>query len=247
MKTSSYIYRNSLYHKADARAKLIFTAVSIIVIFLSDSLLSVSILALFSLLLSLYSLGWKETVLSVRRILPVIILLYLFSPFQEREGIALLMVGNTVLLTEEGLIAVTRLALRFLFLSMILVLFISGTRSEEIIGALRYFHMPYNAALLFSMILRFIPYLGGLFEDIRDSMSLRLTEKKRGFPILPSITAFAISAIRMIPTTAGAMEERGFGNGNRKWMPLAKCRRLWLQIAIGAMLPLCIFYFARCL
>ena len=120
-----------------------------------------------------------------------------------------------------------------------LMLLLLTERNEDIIKGLRAFHLPYNAALTASMILRFIPYLGYLFSEIRDSMSLRLEEGKRGYPIIPSITALTVSAIRMIPCTASALEERGFGlRRSHKEQHIARPEHYFTQWAIGVIIPL---------
>ena len=124
-------------------------------------------------------------------------------------------------------------------LSWALMLLLLTARNEEIIRGLRAFHMPYNAALAASMVLRFIPHLGLLFSEIRDSMSLRLDEGRRGYPMLPSITALTVAAIRMIPETAAALEERGFGRmAKMPNEPIPRPRGYSLQWLLGAIIPL---------
>lgn len=134
---------------------------------------------------------------------------------------------------------VVRIVSRLGGISCALMLLLLTERNENIIRGLRAFHIPYAAALTASMILRFIPYLGMLFSAIRDSMSLRLEEGKRGYPVLPSITALAVAAIRMIPETAASLEERGFGRKGRSTDDrLPRPRGYFLQWLIGAIIPI---------
>ena len=103
-----------------------------------------------------------------------------------------------------------------------------------------------------SLVLRIISRLGGISmalmllllteREIRDSMSLRLEEGKRGYPILPSITALVVAAIRMIPDTASSLEERGYGSAGRiGYERMERPNGYFIQWAIGAIIALILF------
>ena len=246
MNTSSYIHGTSLYHRYDIRGKLVFTLVYSVSVFFIHSWYGLALSALLPLSIYTISLGLKETARAFSRILPVIILLFLFLPLQDRDGAVLLSIKDAVIITREGLYRVCRLSSRFVSLSFILMLLSATERSENIIKGLRFYHLPYTLSLLFSMILRFIPYLGSLFGEIRASMSLRLTEGKHGFPIMPSITAFTVAAVRMIPDTAAALEERGFGRkGRTDYSRLENKPYLFSEILFSAIFPVIFFIIVR--
>ena len=246
MNTESYIHGTSFYHRLDVRPKLLFTLLWSVMIFFIHSWYGLLLSVLIPVIIFIISLHVKETVAAFKRIMPIIVLLFLFLPLQDRGGTVLLSINGFVLITMEGLYRVCRLAARFSSLSFILMLLISTTRSVSIIKGLRYYHLPYTLSLLFSMILRFIPYLGSVFEDIKASMSLRLTEGRRGFPVMPSITAFAVAAVRMIPDTAAALEERGFGRkGRTDYGKLGYTPHLLTQMLFSAILPVIFFLIVR--
>ena len=211
MNVSSYVYGTSFYHRFDVRPKLIATLAFSIIAFIVSSHAGLLLVFLIPVLIMLLSVGRKETWHCYSRLLPLFVLIILFAPLQERSGEVLFSAGGFVLATREGVESVLRIIARLGGISGALMLLLLTERNEMIIKGLRAFHMPYNAALAASMILRFIPYLGELFAEIRDSMSLRLEEGRRGYPILPSITALVVASIRMIPETASSLEERGFG------------------------------------
>lgn len=239
MNADSYIHGNSFYHRFDVRPKLLFTLLYIIIAFMISSWYGLLLAAALPVLVLMHAAGAREALFSIRRLLPVVILLYLFMPLQSRDGIPLLSIGSAVIVTEEGFLTAFRISMRFIALSSVLMLLIATTRSGTIIAGLRFYRLPYNASLLLSILLRFIPYLGALFSQIRDSMSLRLQEGKRGFPIMPSVTAFIVAAVRMIPDTASALEERGFGRpGASDAMRLGNAPHLFTQFVFGAILPL---------
>ena len=239
MNVSSYIYGTSFYHRFDVRPKIIFTLLFSVVIFLMSSWTGFAIAFFLPMTIMLLSVGIKETCRCYLRLLPLFLILILFIPLQERSGYPIWTMNGIPVMTEEGLRTTFRIIARLGGISGVLMLLLLTERNEDIIKGLRAFHLPYNAALTASMILRFIPYLGYLFSEIRDSMSLRLEEGKRGYPIIPSITALTVSAIRMIPCTASALEERGFGlRRSHKEQHIATPEHYFTQWAIGVIIPL---------
>ena len=246
MNTESYIYGTSFYHRFDVRPKLLFTLLYSVAVFFVHSWYGLSASILLPAAVFFISLGGKELWKAFLRLLPVLVLLVVFLPLQERDGRALFSLSGLVLITREGLERVCRLAVRFSSLSLALMLLMFTERSENIIRGLRFYHLPYSVSLLLSMILRFIPFLGAEFEEIRDAMSLRLNESKRGFPVMPSITAFTVAAVRMIPDTAAALEERGYGrSGRTEYGKLEYAPGLLTQFAISAIVPVIFVVFLR--
>ena len=239
MQMNTYIYGNSFYYHFDVRAKLFFSVfMSVIIFFIKGWAVSLSV-AIIALILSIYTVGLKETFRGFKRILPIIIFLFIFSPLSEREWRPLIEIGSFMLLSAEALLHAVQSASRFISISYIFFLLMETERSENIVKGLRFYHLSYNAAITISLTLRYIPYLGSLYEDIRGSMSLRLRENKRGYPIMPTITALTISAVKMVPELASAMEERGFGLKSRR--DYGKLSFSWVSFthfAISVILPL---------
>ena len=137
MNTSSYIYGTSFYHRYDVRAKLIFTLLYSVLIFFIHSWYGLLSSAVVPFIIFIFSLGWKETAKAMKRLLPVLILLFIFLPLQDREGTPLLVINDFSVFTAEGLYRVSRLASRFVSLSLILMLLIETERSENIIKGLK--------------------------------------------------------------------------------------------------------------
>ncbi len=242
MNISSYIYGTSFYHKLDVRPKLIFTALFSLMSFIVSSYAGIAIVFVLPIVLMLFAVGLGETWRCYSRIIPLFLIMLLFTPLQERDGTPILFAFGTVLATSEGLENVLRIISRLGGVSGILMLLLLTERNENIIKGFRFFHFPYNAALAASMILRFIPYLGYLFGEIRDSMSLRLEEGKRGYPVLPSITALIIAAVKMVPDTASALEERGFGRVKVQPVHMKKPKGYFIQCTVCIIIPLSLFF-----
>ena len=198
-----------------------------------------AIVLLLPVIIMVISVGRREAWHCYSRLIPLFVIILLFTPLQERGGTPLFSYDGFTIATEEGLYTVLRTISRLGGISGALMLLLLTERNESIIRGLRAFSLPYNAALSASMILRFIPYLGQLFSEIRDSMSLRLEEGKRGYPMIPSITALAVASIRMIPDTAASLEERGFGRAGRIGKePIERPRFYLIQWLIGVIIPL---------
>ncbi len=242
MNVSSYVYGTSFYHKLDIRPKLFFTLLFSVISFLASSWPGLIIVFFLPAVIMVFSVGWRESWRCYSRLVPLFVMILLLSPLQDRGGVPLAVFNGFVLVTREGAGSVLRIISRLGGISGALMLLLLTERNEDIIKGLRACHLPYNAALSASMILRFIPYLGLLFSEIRDSMSLRLKEGRRGYPILPSITALAVASIKMIPDTASALEERGFGrSGKIAREPLKRPRCYFIQWLIGAIILFSLF------
>lgn len=246
MQVNSYIYGESFYHRFDIRAKLLFTILFVISVFFIESPLKMAAAASIPLAIALFSIGAKETWRDIRRLIPLMIMLVLFMPFQKRSGTPLLLVRGFALVTEEALLYVSGIGLRLLAISLISMLLVQTEEPETIILGMRFYRLPYSAALVFSIILRFIPFLASQFESIRSSMSLRLSEDKRGVPIMPVVTSLVVSAIKMIPETASALEERGFGRGKRtEFKTLCPIGQCFTHFMLSVIVPIIFFVFLR--
>ena len=241
MNISSYIYGTSFYHRFDVRPKLFFTFLFSVLSFALSSYISVALVFLIPIAIMILSVGGKETWRCYSRLIPLFLIMILFIPLQNRDGNPLLVIHGFTIITAEGLWSVMKIISRLGGISGVLMLLLLSERNEDIIKGLRAFHLPYNAALAASMILRYIPYLGYLFSEIRASMSLRLEEGKRGYPVLPSITALVIAAIKMIPDTASALEERGFGRVKPAKDAIPHPSGYLIQWLFGAIIPLSLF------
>lgn len=239
MNIDSYLEGSSFYHRFDVRPKLLLTLLYIIAVFFLKGVLAPLSGVLVPLAVMLLSLGWAESWRVLKRLVPLTVLIFVLVPFQIRKGESLWTIGGFTVMTREGFYSAYVVVMRIWAISLTLTLLLVTERSADIIRGLRACRLPYNAALAVSLVLRFIPYLGSLFTEIRDSMSLRLTEGKRGYPVMPSITAFIVASLRMIPSTAAALEERGFGRSSRyPDEPLPIPRGYLLQCGASILIPI---------
>jgi ABC-type cobalt transport system, permease component CbiQ and related transporters len=250
MTTNTYISGTSFYHRLDVRAKLIFTLLCCVLVFLPLSLPSLIILAFLSALLSLFSVGRKETRKSFTLILPVILFMIVFLPLQSRKGTPILSIGSLTLVSDAGIENLLAVMSRFIFISYLATLLLETSTNNALLLGFRYFHLPYSACLALSLTLRFIPSLSSVFSEIRDSQSLRLpnpdeeeAKKRRFASLMPSLTAVLVYAVKSIPITASVLEMRGFGRGEKRtsFHCLPKGRAVFTQMTLCAIMPIVIF------
>lgn len=246
MNTNTYINGSSYYHKADCREKFIFTLLLCISIFFSWSLKALFVYVALALFISLTSVKVKETINSIKLIMPVIIFMIILLPLQSLKGTPLLSIGNFTLVSDKGLDNLLSVASRFTFVSLITALLLQTSTNTELLLTLRFFRLPYNAALVISLALRFIPSLASVFTDIKESQSLRLPniedgegKKNRFKKIFPSLTSVMVYAIKSIPITASALELRGFSGKERRssFHTLKWDFYIFTQIVISIILP----------
>lgn len=224
MNANIYIGGRGVLYKIDPRAKVLATFFACIYVFLPVSFYSIIGLGLAFICLSMYSIGKKQTMSVVKSILPMIIIMLVFSPLYDRDGKALLLFRNTMILTQEGLIQSILLAFRFSSITFACSLLFTTTKMDEFMLALQAFKLPYKASLTVSLVFRSIPSIFDYFTQIIDSHKLRrgidnkankrLSNRIRN--LFPTMTSALVVSLRSIPTLAMSLEARGYGLRRRR-------------------------------
>ena len=247
MQSSSYIRGKGFYYKFDVRAKLILTILLSIASFFTMPLYLQYTLTLLALLLSFISVKVKATFHSLFLIMPMIIFMVLFMPFQQRGGESLITIKNFTLITKEGFLSFQFFTLRFVFISLLFSLLLQTTKERDILPAFRFFRLPYSASLVLSLAMRFIPEIGAVFNQIRESQRLRLPnpddvaiKKKRLRSLLPVLISTLVVVLKDIPYSAAALEMRGYGRGNKRsdFHSLKSGSSITIQLIFSILLPL---------
>lgn len=253
MNINTYIRGNSLYHRFDSRAKLVFTILMCVVIFFVSNPFYLISLAIFSLVLSFFTVG-KSAFKNLFLIFPVLIFMIIFLPFQSMKGDALLQLKGIVLVSDTALNNFSTVASRFVFISLLTSLLLQSSDSKSLLSSLRFFRIPYNICLTISLSLHFIPTIASAFSEIRESQSLRLPNPDTAFEkkgrirkLIPSLTSLLVYAIKSIPLTAAALEMRGFGrrSAKREYYVLDWNVKIFLQLLISILIPFIILSVLR--
>ena len=245
MSYSTYIYRESFYHKIDVRAKLVFTLLLSLASIITSSLLKVSLLAFFLMILSFFSVGKRESFNNFKRIRLIVFFILVFAPLQNRSGDALLSINSFMVLSAEGLYNTLLTLFKFVSVSFLFSLLLETERLESIISAILYFHLPYSFSLTFSMTLSFIPRLAARYSEIKDAIALRENNESKRDGLIAILTSLIVSAIKMIPETASSLEERGFdGKIKTRYRVLSMDAKIFTEIVLSVIIPI-IFIIGR--
>lgn len=208
MQLSLYIPGNSLLHRFDPRAKLLLLVFLVVYLFLSIPLVCHGILLFSLVLVTLFCLPFTEVTKPILSIWPILLLIALLTP---------------PFYPEQALLVTATLLLRITVISYLFALYFKTTENFQIILSLRWFALPYTAALTITIALRFIPFLGGVYHQVVQAHMLRggpLGPRRRFSGrlknLIPTLTSVMIYAIKSIPELSSSLEHRGFGSKERR-------------------------------
>lgn len=217
MISASYIPGKSIIHQSDPRIKLILLLLTVSLFFLPVSILAMSIYYFLIAALTIYSLGLNRLIQAMKMILPILIFVVILTPPFYRGGDSVFIIKNTVILSSEGISQTLKLILRFSGITVSFYLFFACTSINYFILTLEWFNLPYNAALIITIALRFIPSMIMSYTNIKDAHKLRDTNtvKSKLYAriknIFPTLVSVLILAIKSIPSLSMALELRGIG------------------------------------
>ena len=221
MLSETYIKRNSFLHRFDPRIKLFFLLIFSIYFFLPLSCLKYYSAISFIILAGIFSIGFTGIIKPIKSIFPLLIMIILFTPPFYTDGKIYIMFFNYPVVTDKGLYEAFFIIGRFSGLTLLFYLFLKTTRIEDLTLSLRFFKLPYKAALIISLTFRYIPYAASVYENTTDAHKMRLTNysdtvSKWNFParfkkLLSVLTSVLIQSVKSIPNLAMVLETRGIG------------------------------------
>jgi energy-coupling factor transport system permease protein len=241
----------SILHRLDPRAKLAGLVVVVPTFFVfSSPWLPGAYAAVLAVAVALF-LGPRELGRSLRTVAPLLLVICVLTPLFHRGGEVFWQPFGLPLLTSDGVRESLRIVGRFAGLTLVFFLVFRTLSMDEFVLALRWYGLPFRAALTLTVAFRFIPTLFLLSRGVQDAHALRRAgERPPGFfsRILPQLTSVFIQAVRMIPSLAMALETRGFGRGNPRteWITLPAGRSVVLSflavglLAVAAYTPLAV-------
>ena len=204
MQMTLFLPGDTYLYRLDPRAKVLLLIFFTTYIFLPTGLLWQGVLFCFLLIVSLTALGIRQVFSPIRSIWPILLLVLLLTPPFYRED----PVGITAMLL-----------LRFTGITYLFSLFFRTTEMSRVIMTLRWYRLPYQAALIITMAIRFIPYLAGVYQQVRDAHRLRggagpssRNPVRKIVSLIPVLTSVMIYAIKAIPTLSMSLEHRGLGS-----------------------------------
>jgi len=241
----------SFLHRTDPRIKFFILVFWTIAFIIPSSVPILLRYYLGTILLIAAALSVREVFVPLKSIWPILLLVLLLTPPFHAGGEIFFEIGGWYQLTEEGLEEALMLILRFSGITSAFFIFFRSTSIDQFILALRWYGLPYNAALIITIAFRYIPTLIQLYRNIQDAHTLRrppLEDGRRYNPvrrfahIFPILVSVMIHSIKSIPSLSMALENRGFGHSRERtiYRPLPKLRTVRLQCGAGLIVVLAV-------
>lgn len=234
MTADFYLPGSSFLHRSDPRARLLallgFTACFLV----PAEPLAMAALAAACLVVVAVALGIRQFGVLLRALAPALLLIAILTPPFTRGGSTLVAIAGVPLATTAGLRAAAVYLSRLSGIAAVFYALLRTLRLEELVLALRWFGMPFSAALAITATFRYIPFLAGTWREVRDAHRLRGARTGPG----PVLTAVMVKAIKTIPALAMALESRGLGRPGRRTslVALGPSRRFAVHAAAVAAL-----------
>lgn len=254
MTVNTYVAGKGLLYRFDPRAKILLMLLLCVWFFLP-----VTLWGLYSVVACIILIGAANTSAGhawriFKSILPMLLFMVLFMPFNVREGQVIAKVGSFTLLTEEGLLQALRLAIRFIGITYVCTLLFATTVMTEVMLALRWYHVPYKATLVITLAFTYIPFISESFNQIAESHKLREAEQEQGKRLwqrikdmMPTLTSALVAALRSIPNLAMSLEMRGFGRSEKRssYHTLDSYRHTFTHFLLSIIIPLTLFVLCK--
>ncbi|MEM1505692.1 energy-coupling factor transporter transmembrane component T [Domibacillus sp. 8LH] len=232
-----YLPGDSVVHRMDPRAKLLFIFGFVMIVFLANNVLTYALLSLFTLVVILLSnVRIAFLIAGLKPVIFLILFTFLIHVFFTKEGEVLAQLGF-MSIYKGGIIKGAFISLRFLLLIFVTSLLtlttppISVTDGiESLFGPLKRVKVPvHELALMISISLRFIPTLLDETDKIMKAQMARGADFTSGSvssrvkAVIPLLIPLFVSAFKRAEELAVAMEARGYrgGEGRTKYRVLA--------------------------
>ncbi len=212
-----YVERDSWLHRLDPRVKVIAVALAIVAILLFRHVLVILLaLALAHALIAsarvpVHRVTWVwKRMLYLNLLIPA--LFVVFYP----EGTGLFAIGRWAF-TPLALLRGAALVLRLDAIAFTVFAWLFTTDQTRIVRAFVRLGMPFEAALVLAIALRYIPTFYGLWGSISDAQQARALDLSHGGLLqrlrrhIPILVAMMISALRTADRLGKALEARGLG------------------------------------
>lgn len=243
-----YFSGNSLLHRADPRAKLLFSIFYIVVLFFAKSAASFGFALLFTAVLILLSgVPMKSVLRSVKPLLFIIMFTAVLNIFWT-VGDNLLFEWKFIKIYREGVIFAVFMAVRIILLVVGMTVSLTYTTTpialtdgiEALLAPLKKVKVPvHDFAMMMTIAMRFIPTLIEETDKIMDAQKARGADfesgglVKKAKALIPILIPLFVSSFKRADDLAVAMECRcyrgGEGRTKLKQLKYGACD-IWLML-----------------
>jgi len=255
MLSETYLKKDSFLHRFDPRIKLFFLVFLSAYFLLPLSCINYYALIFLVFFAGIFAIGLKETIKPLKAIFPLLFMIILFTPPFFPGGKVYIMLFDHPYVTDKGLYEAFYLIGRFFGLTLLFYLFLKTTKVEDLTLSLRFFRLPYKAALIISLTFRYLPYAAAIYENTTDAHKMRLTNysesvSRWNFPVrfkklLSVLVSVLIQSVKSIPNLAMVLETRGIGKKNKpgKIKKMDGIKKLWRQLILSFFIISIIVYY----
>lgn len=221
-----YIEGDSYLHKLDPRSKILALIVIIVCIIMMRSWQAIILLTLFCLFMfSVAKLSWRDLWNSLKPLIPLLIIAFLFNLFVTGPGDSLILTLAFLKISRESLINAILMNLRIASLIVLSNLFISLTTAamqlsdglSDLLSPLARLGVPVqDIGMMMSIALRFIPTLMEETDQIMKAQSSRGANYDTGGflsrikGLITIMIPLFVTSFRKAETLAEAMEARAY-------------------------------------
>lgn len=223
-----YFSGNSVLHRADPRAKLMFALVYIVVLFFAKSAASFGFALVFTVAMVVLSgIPFKIIVRSVKPLFFIILFTAVLNIFWT-TGENLILEWKFIHIYSEGVIFAAFMAVRIILLVVGMSVSLTYTTTpialtdgiEQLLNPLKKIKVPvHDFAMMMTIAMRFIPTLVEETDKIIDAQKARGADfesgglVKKAKALIPILIPLFVSAFKRADDLAVAMECRSYRGG----------------------------------
>ena len=236
-----YVPANSVLHRLDPRTKIICGVALMVSVFFIHTPLQLAFAWVVGLtLIALSRIPAGKVLASLRPLIVVLLVLGIFNLLLVREG-ATLVAAGPLLVTTGGLWAAVNYSLRLVVAVIVATLILLTTTPTQLTDAFDALLAPlarvglpaHEIAMVFSLMLRFIPTIADEASAIMDAQTARGGALAEGSPwkriraVVPIIVALLASSLRHANGLSRALDARCYEGGAARshWHPLQLAAR----------------------
>lgn len=257
-----YIRGNSLIHRLDSRTKILVVAVwTMMVILFYDLRVLLPLLILGFAAIPLSGLSLREVKKPIQFMVVFILLNGILTNFLVPDYAAKFVPRQTVL-WHWGMITVTRetlfyslvLAVRYLTIFPVVILFVLTTDPNRLAAGLAKMGVPYRLAFVFNIALRYLPTISHEFQQIVNAQRARglaIDDSKTGFftrvkRFSAVMVPLLMSSLDRMESVSNAMDLRCFGTRKeRVWYYDSLLTALDYFVMAGAVVCLLVSFYLK--
>ena len=217
MRFDLYVPGDSWLHRLDPRSKLLLVGLLLgMALLLKHLALLAGLLLLTHLLLLGAGVPWTALRWLWARMAPLTLFILLLQPIFASGGAVLLRLGPLVI-TSSGVLDGISFALRANVMAFAASLLLFVTEAQTLVRGLVRLGLPFEYGLTFSLALRYLPTIYGLWVSIVEAQQARgWTPERQGLlarlsAYRPVLVAVIIAALRLSNDMGLALAARGFG------------------------------------